>query len=192
MKPCLTKRKEIALLAGNSLENQQERELRAHLDSCPACRRYFEEISSIATKLRVAEPQVASQPGESFHRNLMGALAKTKRESLMHRIWTQVWTAWNWRWALPATATAALAIAAWFVVGPRAKVPVVAAAPVAVHQVAAPVAKGELEPTIANYEMAVRQSLDKLDELLTEQGNRNPQPSPTYTAAQLPRSNMAD
>jgi len=192
MNPCLTKRKQIALLAANSLENQQEQELRTHLDGCPACRRYFEEISSVATKLRVSEPQVADQPGESFHRNLMGALTKTKRESAVERLWTQVWTAWNWRLALPATVAVALAIAAWFVIGPRAKVPVSFHASVAVHQVAAPVAKAKLEPTIANYEMAVRQSLDKLDELLTEQGNRNPQPSPTYTAAQLPRSNMTD
>jgi hypothetical protein len=190
MKACLTKRKRIALLATNSLEIKQEQELRAHLDGCPGCRRYFEEISGVARRLRAVEPKPDGYPPPSFHRNLKAALAETQRESVLERLWVQVWVAWGLRFALPAGVAAALVIAAWLFMEPRANIPVPAL--LADHQIAAPIPKSDLEPTFANYEMAVHQSFDKLDELLTEQGNRNRELSPIYTAARLPLSNMAD
>jgi hypothetical protein len=190
MKPCLKNREQIALLAMDALDHQDKRKLRAHLDSCAACRRYLEEISSVAGKLRAAEPESAGHPSASFHRNLMGSLAGVKRESVGDAILARILEIWNWRLALPAAAAAALVIAAWLVMAPRAYVP--APAPLAFHSVAIPGQKSDLEPTFSNYEMAVHQSLDNLDKLLTEQGNRNPEPSPAYTALRLARSNMAE
>jgi hypothetical protein len=190
MKSCSRNRERIALLAMDALEIQQEKELRAHLESCAGCHRYLEEISSVARKLRAAGPESRGQPSASFHSNLVGALAAAKRESVGEVILARIWTIWNWRVALPAVAAAALVIAAWFFIGPRASVP--APAPLAFRAVATPAVKTDLEPTFSNYEMAVHQSMDKLDELLTEQGKRNPEASPIYTAARLPRSNMAD
>jgi anti-sigma factor RsiW len=172
-----------------ALEIPHEKELRAHLDSCAACRRYLEEISSVAGKLAAAEPE-SGNPSESFHRNFIAALAKAKRESAGEALLARMWNIWNWRLAMPAVTAAALVIAAWLVIVPRANIPV--SAPLAVHPVSAPGLKAGLEPTFSNYEMAVHQSLDKLDELLTKQGNRNPEPSPIYTAALPPRSNMAE
>jgi len=190
MKSCTRNRERIALLAVDALENQHERELRAHLDSCAGCRRYLEEISSVAGKLRVAEPESGGQPSASFHRNLMGALAKAQSESAGGKLLARIWTIWNWRLALPAATVAVLVIAIWLIMAPRAHMPVPMR--LAVGPMAAPGLKADLEPTFANYQMALHQSLDKLDELLTEQGNRNLEPSPIYTAARLPRSNMAD
>jgi hypothetical protein len=190
MKPCPKNRERIAWLAMDALEIQQERELRVHLDSCAGCLRYLEQISSVAGRLRPAEPESEGQPSEAFHRNLMGALSKAKPESAGANLLAQIWNIGNWRVALPAVTAAALVIAAWLVIAPRAYIPV--PAPLPVRPVAAAVLKADLEPTFSNYEMAAHQSLDKLDELLTEQGNRNPEPSPTYTAALYPRSNLAE
>jgi hypothetical protein len=190
MKPCPKNRERLAWLAMDALEIQHERELRAHLETCAGCCRYLEEIASVAGRLRQAEPESGGQPSASFHRNLMGALAKATPESAGENLLARICGIWKWRLTLPAVTAVALLIAAWWLIGPRAYVPV--PAPLAVRPVAAAVPKTDLEPTLSNYEMAVHQSLDKLDELLTEQGNRNPEPSPIYTAARLPNSNLAE
>jgi hypothetical protein len=44
-------------------------------------------------------------------------------------------------------------------------------------------ADDDLAPTIANYQRVANQSLDKLDALLTRQGNRPLPPMPIYTAS---------
>jgi hypothetical protein len=120
----------------------------------------------------------------------MATLSNAKQKPIGEMILARIWEIWNWRVALPAAAAAALLVAGWLVIGPRAKVP--APARLAFRAVATPAVKTDLEPTFSNYEMAVHQSMDKLDELLSEQGNRNPQPSPIYTATRLPSSNAAD
>jgi anti-sigma factor RsiW len=190
MKTCQENREEIALLAMDALDIQRERELRAHLDGCAECQAYLKEMSSIAGRLRSAEPESGGQPSEAFHRNLMGALAQIKRESAGLELLGRIQAIWNWRVALPAATVAVVLLGAWFVIGPRDRIEVVA--PLSDRPVATSGMTDELEPTFANYEMAAHQSLDKLDELLTKQGNRNADPSPVYTAARLPRSSMAD
>jgi hypothetical protein len=60
----------------------------------------------------------------------------------------------------------------------------VASLPSVVAQVLPPAsADNDLEPTIANYQRAADQSLDKLDALLTRQGNRALPSMPVYTAS---------
>jgi anti-sigma factor ChrR (cupin superfamily) len=190
MKPCPKNRERLAWLAMGALEIQHEPELRVHLEKCAGCRRYLEEIANVAGRLRQAKPEPGSQPSASFHRNWMGALAKTTPESAGENLLARICGIWNWRLALPAVTAAALVIAGCWLIGSRAYVP--APAPLPDRPVATAALKTNLEPTLSNYEMAVHQSLDKLDELLTEQGNRNPEPSPIYTAARLPNSNLAE
>jgi anti-sigma-K factor RskA len=189
MNPCQNNRKEIALLATNALEVQRQQELRAHLDKCAGCRGYFEQMSNVVGKLRPAE-SAGAEPSEMFHRDLVRALAREQQASGGEGLWPAIWSFLNWRWALPAAAVVALVLTLWFAKMPGAKM--TKSPSQVVRQVAAPHAKPDLEPTFSNYEIAVHQSLDKLDELLMEQGNRSPTPSPIYTAGTLPRSNMAD
>jgi hypothetical protein len=190
MKPCFGKQKQIALLAANSVDLQQEQALQAHLDGCAGCRRYFEEISSVAGKLRATEVDTNARPSASFHRNLMGALAEAKRESTRGTLSAQIRAFWSWRLIVPPAAAAVALIASWLFSAPPA--PTSTRTPLAVRHGAPPVAKLIPEPTFSNYEMAAHQSLEKLDELLTEQGNRNPEPAPRYTAGSLPRATVAD
>jgi anti-sigma factor RsiW len=188
MKSCLKNREPLALLAMDALDIQRERELRAHLENCAECRGYLAEISAVAGRLRAAEPKPDGELSESFHRNLMGVLGKAKRESAAEMLAGRIWPIWNWRVVVPAVAIAVVMIAEWLVVGPRAHPP----APPAVLAAATSSLKADLEPTFANYEMAIHQSLDKLDDLLTQQGNQSAEPSTIYAATQRPVSNLAD
>jgi anti-sigma-K factor RskA len=184
MKSCLKNRKDIALLAVDALETRRERELRAHLAACAGCRRYLEEISRVAGSLRAAEPEPGGQPSASFQRDVAGALAAAERCSAGGILLAKMGFLWNWRLAWPAVAALALVIAALLTAERRATKP----APAVASAIATP---ADLAPTFSNYEMAAHQSLDKLDELLTEQGNRSPAPPATYTGS-LSRLNAAE
>jgi anti-sigma-K factor RskA len=190
MKPCPKNRERIALLALDALEIQSRRELRAHLDTCSGCRCYLEEVSIVAGKLRAAETEMEARPSPSFHRNLVAALATAESHSAARTLLVQVRSFWNWRLALTAAAAAALAISAWLVVVRRVEVPLPSS--LAVHAIVKPESQPVLAPTFSNYEMAAHQSLDKLDALLTEQGQINPPPSLAYTVARLSRLDTSD
>ena len=190
MKSCLTNRERIALLAMDALDVQREQELRPHLADCAGCRSYLEEISSVAGTLRAVESEPVSQPSASFHRNVVGALTAAQRGSAGEILLAHIWSLVTWRRAWPAFTAVALVIAAWLVTLRRAETP--APAPLAARAVTPAALKSDLQPTFSNYEMAAHQSLDKLDELLTEQGNRNPAPAAISATAWQARFNTAE
>lgn len=190
MKSCQKYRKQIAWLAMESLEARHEPELRAHIDDCADCQKYFIETRSIAGKLRAAEPEPSVEPSPSFHRRVVDAVADTERRSVVELLFTEFGSRWNWRLAFPAAALMAMAIAAWVVTSQRAGIhhpsPVASATSVTRE------VKADLAPTVSNYELAARQSLDKLDELLTDQGFRNSSAPAAFTAGQLFRATIVN
>jgi hypothetical protein len=190
MKPCPKNRERIAWLAMDALAIKHEHELRAHLEICAGCRSYLDEISAVAGRLRAAEPQPAIQPSASFHGKVIGEVAMAQRRSAVETLLPQIWFRWNWRIAVPAAGAVALIIATWWFAAPRDERPMPSR--LANLPFATPELKSNLEPTFANYEMAARQSLDKLDELLTEQGKINTAPSPNDTTTLNSRLDTAD
>jgi hypothetical protein len=96
----------------------------------------------------------------------------------------------TWRVVLPTVGATALAIVALSLVARRPVVPV--PAPTVAQAVLTPNAKSNLDPTISNYHTVASRSLEQLDELLIRQGNRNPSPSPLYTASSLSQANASD
>jgi anti-sigma factor RsiW len=184
MKPCAQNRKLIAWLALNALEARQTRQLQAHLETCEGCRRYLAEISNVTETLAAAAANPDVPASESFHRKVAGRLRAAKPDSPDEILAAYFrGTLLNWRVALPA-------IAALVVIGVTVAIwrqpPNVSSSPPAGIQTAlVSDADYDLAPTIANYQRIANQSLDKLDELLTRQGNR-PLPSmPIYTASTL-------
>ena len=182
MKPCAQNRKLIAWLASNALDAQQTRQLQAHLETCEGCRRYLAEISNVTERLVATEANPDVQASESFHRKLAGRLRAAKPDSIGEILAAYLrGTLLNWRVAFPA-------IAALVVVGVIVAIwrqpPDVSSPKIAGTQTASVSdADNDLAPTIANYQRVANQSLDKLDALLTRQGNR-PLPSmPIYTAS---------
>jgi anti-sigma factor RsiW len=182
MKPCAQNRKLIAWLASNALDARQTQQLQAHLETCEACRRYLAEISNVTEMLVATESNPDVQASEVFHQKLAGKLRASKPDSVGEILAAYFrGTVLNWRVALPA-------IAALVVIGVTVATlqqpPVVPSPRIAGTQtVLASDPDNDLAPTIANYQRVASQSLDKLDELLTKQGNR-PLPSmPIYTAS---------
>jgi len=191
MKPCSNNRKLIAWLAMEALDDRQTRDLRAHLEACEGCRRYLAEISNAVQKLGAAEARLDIQASKAFHRKVLGALRAEETGSawaiLVARLRA---TPLNWRVALPTIGATAVAIIALSIVARRPGVPV--PAPTGTQAVLTPNAKSNLDPTISNYHTVANRSLEQLDELLIRQGNRNPSPTPLYTASSLSRANAPD
>ena len=88
----------------------------------------------------------------------------------------------------PVLGASAVAVAAWAIFLQRPNVPL---PPSTAAQSRVPV-ESDFEPTISNYQMVANRSLDKLDDLLTRQANRNPSPIPIYTVSTLTRAAAAD
>ena len=182
MKPCSKNRQLITWLALDELDAAQARELRAHFENCEECRAYWIEISNVAEKLTAVEMAPEIQPSRSFHQELMGRLRAGEAESVWATLTSQLrGSLLNWRFTVPALALVAVLIA----VLPFHERPVgIASSLKSEARVVSPVGpKGDLPPTIANYQTIANQSLEKLDELLTQQASRNPAPTRIYTAS---------
>jgi anti-sigma factor RsiW len=184
MKPCAQNRKLIAWLASNALDAQQTRHLQAHLETCEGCRRYLAEISNVTEKLAAAAANPDVQASESFHRKVAGRLRAAKPDSPGEILAAYFrGTLLNWRVALPAIAALVVigvTVAIW-----RQPPDVSSSPPAGTQTTLASDADNDLAPTIANYQRVANQSLDKLDALLTRQGNRALPSVPIYTASTL-------
>jgi len=191
MKPCSNNRKLIAWLAVDALDDRQTRSLRAHLETCEGCRRYLAEISNVAQKLSAAAAPPDIHAAASFHQRVLGALRAQETASAWETLVAGLRaTLLTWRVVLPTVGATALAIVALSIFARRPVVPV--PAPTFAQAVLTPNAKRNLDPTIANYHTVANRSLEQLDELLIRQGNRNPSPTPLYTASPLSQANAPD
>ena len=174
MKPCSKHRKKIAWLTLKALDAAEERDLRTHLEHCPACRAYWKEVSSLTGKLSSARHSGNLEASERFHRRVIRAV-RDQGQGLTDGLFER-WHSLAWRVALPVAGVVAV-VAAVFSLGlwrpqnpskssatPRSRAAI----------------RIDLEPTVFNYQMVANASLDGLDALLTSQGNRNPPPAPRY------------
>jgi len=191
MKPCSTHRKLIAWLALDALDAPKARDLRAHLETCEGCRRYLEEISNVTARLIAAETEPDIHASEAFHQGVVRRFREEQAGSFLEIAVARLRAMpLNWRVILPVIGAAAVVIAAWSLFGPRLRGP--SPAPTGVQAVLASKAEPDVSPTISNYQRIANRSLDELDELLTRQGNRNPSPTPFYTASTLTRANSSE
>jgi len=188
MKPCAQNRKLIVWLALNSLDARRAHHLRAHLETCEGCRRYLAEISNVTGRLAAVAANPDVQASESFHRKVTGRLLAEKPDSLGEILAAYFrGTLLNWRVALAAIA---VLVAVGVTVATWRQPPDVSSSPrVGIPTASVSGAHNDLAPTIANYHRVANQSLDKLDALLTRQGNRPLPPMPIYTASMLALAN---
>jgi hypothetical protein len=186
MNPCVKNQKLIVWLALDALDVRQAQALREHLAACEGCRGYLVEISSVTGKLAAVETTSDIQASESFHQRVAGRLRATEPNSVWEIVVANL-ARLNWRMATPAIAALVVAVVAlstlWQhpAVSPHNRLATQAGRASNLNQ--------DVSPTMANYQKVANQSLEKLDELLTEQGNRNLSPSPIYTASTLPHAN---
>lgn len=185
MRPCANKRKLIAWLAVDALGARQAQELHAHLESCEGCLRYLQELSNVTEKLSAVEIRPNLQASVAFHRKVVNRLGTEGSRSAWEFMATRL-RAVPWRWVLPVTSAivmAALSLIQW-----RRPMP----PPPSLSPASEQTAKPDPAPSIANYQRVAHGSLEKLDELLTQQGSRNPSPAPTYTASTLAHADAPD
>jgi hypothetical protein len=181
MKACEKNRRTIAWLAVGALDAREVAALRAHMTGCEGCRKYFEEVSGVTNKLGAAAPEVDAQTPAHFHRELMERLRAEERVSAWDELLAGLGrTALNWRVAVPAMMVLLLAVLLVLSRRPAAMASSVKAptAPIASATVV-----DDPAPTAANYQIAAAQSLSKLDDLLTRQGNESLPPAPVYRAS---------
>ena len=184
MKPCSQIRKNLVWLALGELDAEESRQIRAHLSVCQGCREYFEEMSSLSKKLGSQVNSSSIQASEAFHHNVELRIKSQSSHTFLAMAAGIVESFIpNWRLLAPAGA-AALVI---FALSGPLRSPVFSPAQPSISQVKSDAEPGaSVDPTLANYLMVANRSLDSLDALLTKQGEqRNPSPSPLYTASAL-------
>jgi predicted anti-sigma-YlaC factor YlaD len=182
MKPCPNNRKRITWLALDALDGREAGALREHLGRCEGCRRYWQELSNVARQLAAAAPDSEVEATERFYRRLAERLPGVQYRSVREgpaRWLREVMR--GWRVALPAIAVLLIAGLRWVASPSR---------PAAAPPTAPTVQVGdysdssrEMAPTLANYQVIAGQSLERLDELLTQHGNRRLPPAPLFTAS---------
>jgi hypothetical protein len=89
MQPCSKNRKPIAWLAVDALPAAQARELHTHIQDCPGCRHYLDEISNVTKSLAASKVPSEIQTSAPFHNRIVHALTAEAARSP----WQQL-TAW--------------------------------------------------------------------------------------------------
>ena len=177
MKACSRNRKPIAWLALSALDARAASALREHLARCDGCRRYWEEMSTLAERMASARPASSVEASEGFLRRVGQRLASAEAGSTLDDPWLLRWLR-DWRVALPAAALPILLLLGAITLRhPWA------------HSVAGPSPVQDLSPTLVNYQMVASRSLDELDALLTKQASKGLPPAPVYTASALAFAN---
>jgi predicted anti-sigma-YlaC factor YlaD len=188
MKPCVKNQKLIAWLALDALEARQALVLRDHLTKCEACRQYLKEITSVTTKLAAVETASDVHTSGSFHQRVASRLNSSKPNSVWGEVSEKL--AWlNWRMIPPIIAALLVAAVVLSVEWQHSAIP-----PQNRHTAHIEPAQDMnqiVPPTMVNYERAANQSIEKLDKMLTEQGNQNFSRSPIYTALPFIRENSS-
>ncbi len=210
MKPCSNNRQLISWLALDALEPGPARELRSHLEACPACREYFDQLTQVAQKLSAAKAPTDLEPASGFHRRVVAALRTEQSSRQSFGVQLQAW--FRLRPALSAASATLACLALVVVLFSQRKVNQLVSTPasrngqtamlLSNHSSAAtapgtvssqsPPTHTEAAPTLACYQAIANDSLDNLDELLTRQANRRLVAAPAYTAAVLRQPQLLD
>ena len=180
MKPCQGNQKRIVALTLGLVDGEPAVELRAHLEHCGPCRRYFEEAHQLSDTLRAdaAQPRLAAS--EAFHRKWIRTLAEQPRESAWQRLMAASRDLLsNWRLALlagPAAAVALIAVLMLHHPATKTLVEVGSSASIGLQA-------RDLAPTVANYESVAARSLQEFDDLVTQQSLRPLRSAHAYRAS---------
>ena len=111
MNPCAQYQKWIAWQSVDALNEKQERTLRLHLETCPACRGYRHSLATITENLNDAKPVSNVQATAAFHRTLANRLRQEKKRSSWRLVISRLFADLDWRVAAPLAA--GLAITCW-------------------------------------------------------------------------------
>jgi hypothetical protein len=155
----------------------------SHIQTCPGCLQYFNELSTVTTFLTSTsdQPYPDLEATESFHRRVVDAIRDHPR--FIPRDWLLTiadrlhFRPQPLRIALPALVAVAAVVFVMLTFHHSPK----PSPSTAAHKEAQP--QPPLPPTVANYQAVANRSLDQLDDLLTLQANKPQHSVPIYTAS---------
>lgn len=185
MKPCSSKKKLITWLALDALDAPAAQDLRAHLETCPGCRAYLAEISGVTRQVAAAAPEADLPASERFHREVMARIRAEAPPASGRTVLVSLRAVLlHWRIAVPAAVAVAVLVVLGMVNGTRTEIQPQPPAVVTIPNPVAP-AVGDPPPTVACYQEAAGQSLEKLDALLLREGDRSGGPARVCTASTM-------
>ena len=182
MNPCRKNKRRIAWMAAGVLETANAETLREHLETCPGCRRHWENMSALSERLNAAELPDA-EPTESFHRRVVRKIQEEQKTAplfawgtLLRRLW------WERRLASIAVG-GALAIATLLWIQSFSPDEEPGSAPMRIAQTTESATQALLPPTLGAYRRAGDISFEKLDAALTRQIAAKASPVETFTVS---------
>lgn len=186
MKPCPSHHKSIALLACESLGADEAGPLRQHLQTCPGCREYFEQLTAVAAEHVGAARQL---PEMELSPRLRGRIAGALRTDagrspanwLLDGIAKRGWL---------AGAAGVVALVLFLVASGRLHHQPPASPPVALHPVAPAAPAAHSDPSagafkLMTYRQVLNRSPEELDQLLTREAERTSSKASTDFRADL-------
>ncbi len=192
MKPCAKNQKPLSLLSIGALEHGHAEELWAHVETCPGCRRYLEEMSNVAGRLAAssaAAPKIEASP--TFHRQLARRIEAEKRPGVGAVLWAFLRSGGLiWRWVMPAAGVALGVFLVMTVLGPQKGKRTNAPMTGSIASIKEP-AK-DVAPTFGNYLMLANHSLDALNQELTKEADAGSAGMPIYKALMVGQAITTD
>jgi hypothetical protein len=193
MKPCPKNRKPLAWLALGNLGAEHASALREHVVTCEGCRCYLDELEKVTASISAAGTKTDIVATASFHRRVVAAVKAEERRT----VWPTIGgllrrTLLNWRVALPTVGGIAVVLVVGLLLFSRQRPGVPLPAPSSAQGGLMHNLDADFRPTIGHYRMVANESLEKLDQLLGEQGNRKLPPAPVYTASAFMTADMSN
>ena len=188
MKVCRKNRKRIVWFILDELDATQAAELRLHLESCPGCREYHQQMLAVTHRLKALDSLSIGDTAS--------AVASLTRDSVQSvrfahpRIQRPICLVPAWRLILPALAIVTMALLVLATLErqtPSTQQPQVA---VLAPRDSAPTE--DLLPTLSNYRAIANHSLDELDDVLSKQGRKPVASPPLQNQTTLALLNIPD
>jgi anti-sigma factor RsiW len=177
----------LTLLALNSLEAGEAAELRAHLETCPECQRYFKEMANVTDNLKRSSQAISElEASDEFHRRLKHRIATEQPSWILeplHLLFHSI--KMNWRWVAPAMGMALVIMAVLLPIRHANELKL--AAQMAKPVVSKPPLKSEPTSTLGSYRLLANRSLEALDAKLTSEAETS-----SSSAYSYPTPRMAD
>jgi hypothetical protein len=193
MKPCSKNRKLLALLALGNLDAEEATALRDHVATCQGCRCFLNELAKVTASISAAEMNTDIVTTATFHRRVVAAVKAEEART----VWPNVGgffrgTLLKWRVVFPTLGGIGIVFVVGLLLNSQPKSGAALPGSSKSQSDSAHSRVADFRPTIANYQMVANQSLEKLDQLLSEQGSRRLPPAPVYKASALIAADVSD
>jgi hypothetical protein len=190
--------------ASQDVPEAEIRDLAEHLKTCESCRHYYNEILNLTETLTSKLLPSNLRASENFHQRVVEAVGGTapaqvqspkvgspsarralgNLSSILHAYFGFLSAGFGFpilRGALPVIGAIGVIIIALSTFTRHPAIPLPTATSASTTSGLS--ARADLTPTVANYQAVANRSLDRLDDLLTEQGKRHSGSTTIYTAS---------